>query len=320
MRRRRRVFLAIMAGGISRSRVRNLVAISVAAGGAAIAWFAPVSELEAVRVWFIGSAGGPFRHELAHRVTAFLGALLGGLVLWRILSLHPSQLVRLPRAWLGGVAFALLIVLNVRWVGVALGLWPSWWPWVGWLYLPAHAALALYMLVAAAKPSLTTNGLALALGAGVAYGAFSTLWHCCFPLWETPYGRGALHAVLAAVVTSIGALSFVGFVGAAPARWQWPGSGVLGAVLLGTGYVWHTPAFFVQCLLGGALAVWMVQTSGNPIAGGAFLAAAFETHLVLPYIGIWGALVPLAFLLWLGVDTLMRDDAQQGRSRASRVR
>jgi hypothetical protein len=286
-----------------RPRLDHLLAAGVGVGGVLAALLVPEALVARLRVDFIGMPG-PFAPHASHRAIAVLGAVLGGLTLRRIAD-EPPRRALVPRVLVpAAVAFALLVLLNVRWAGVSLGVWRWWWPWAGVAYLPLVATLALIviggmLLAARPDPRALVRGVPLAVCAGAAYGAFSTLWHCCNPLWENEYGRGPLVALGTAAGLAAGCLALVGFVGIVAARLPWPTAALAGALLLGLVYPWHTASFFVQCLVGGALVAWLVRATGNVLAGGWLGAAAFATHMTLPFMGWWGVLPPLALGAWL---------------------
>src|SRR5262249_42607214 len=61
-------------------------------------------------------------------------------------------------------------------------------------------------------------------------------------------------------------------------------------------YPWHTPLFAMQGFAGGALATWLVRCCESGWAPTLFLAAAYTTHVVLPFVGGFGVAGAAALL------------------------
>jgi hypothetical protein len=94
--------------------------------------------------------------------------------------------------------------------------------------------------------------------------------------------------VIAALSLSLSA------IGRIAARWRAPLGELVGALAFGCFYPWHTPAWFLQCMVAGAFATWMVRLTSNGWAPAVFLGSAFMTHMTLPFLDWVGPVIALA--------------------------
>lgn len=270
--------------------------IAIAVVGVAVAALAPATWFDWVLAHLIGS-GGPAETTGAQRVVAAAGAAIGGLTIarWSDLSSEVVALRGRARLAIAAVPWALLVAENAARAGVSFGFWstapriPS--PYATVLAALLIAAASLVLVEARAASPRPDRRFLLAAGAGAAYGCFSALWHCCPPLWSQAAGSLGSAAWLAALAMGIGAIGRVG--ASCPA----PRGELMGAVLFALFYPWHTPAWFAQCLIAGALATWMVRRTGSGWAPALAGATAYATHMTLPFIGWAGAAVALVLLL-----------------------
>jgi hypothetical protein len=260
---------------------------SFASIGTAVAMLAPSSAFVWFRAEVIGGpdpATEPFAISAMQRVLAAIGATLAGIALARLVR-RPALRVASPSAipfGLAGVALVVLVALNVRWMGVALGIW-SW--SISNLHLVYYGAMAVFTLATYAAlglgawRALDRGALAVCVALGAAYGCFSALWHCCGPIWITEQPPWPI----ALVVLVVAAVALPSFVAALACRWRAPWGELAGALVFALDYPWHTPLWFAQCLLGGAFFVACARRAGTPLAGGIFLATAFVVHTTLPF-------------------------------------
>jgi hypothetical protein len=275
--------------------------LTIAVVGVAVAAFAPGTWFDLVLARLIGS-GGVAETTGAQRVVAASGAAVAGLsiVRWGDPSSEVLALRGRARLAIATVPFALLVFENGARAGVSFGLWSTA-PRVPSAYTTGLAGLliaaaCLVLLGARAARPRPDRRLLLATGAGAGYGCFSALWHCCPPLWSAEVGSLDSAAWLAALALGIGA---IGRVGASLPTLR---GELAGAVLCAVFYPWHTPAWFGQCLVAGALATWLVRRTSSGWAPAAAGATAYVTHMTLPFVGWTGAAVALTML---GVHALV---------------
>src|SRR5262249_15009058 len=124
-------------------------------------------------------------------------------------------------------------------------------------------------------------------------GCLSALWHCCPPLWELSTFSGFFGGAIWLLALSLG----LGAVGRIACRRSVPMGEVLGAILFACFYPWHTPAWFVQCLIAGAFSTWMVRLTESGWAPTLFLATAYITHMSLPFLAWGGAAIAVCLLV-----------------------
>lgn len=264
----------------------------VALSAIAVAWFAP----QAAFVWFRGHVIGhpdprtePFELVATHRGLAVLGGLVAACALVVLATRKARPVACSPprRLVFAAVPFAALVFYNARYAGVTLGLWDWFGSSLHLFYFPIFGAFAVAMIALTAlalrdtpRRELGQPALGAALGAG--YGAFSSLWHCCAPLWQIDLGLGAGWP-LALAGAAILSVALAGFTVDAGARFRAPMGELAGAVVLACGYPWHTPLWFVKCLVGGAFFVALARRAGV-LAPACFLFAAFVTHMTLPFL------------------------------------
>ena len=266
--------------------LRRAWPFAFALAGVAVALLAPASVFSYFRSHVVGLRG-PDAAELVvapvHRAYAVAGSVLAAAVL-AALARRPQVSVAPPARApfvVAAVALLVLVFFNLRYAGVQLGLFGlfirdlylAYWPSV-----VVFTGAAWIALGTAPWRALDAPGALSALALGAAYGAFSSLWHCCPPAWESDV---AWPLSLSGVV--VWAVAFAAFVAATAARAASPRGELAGALLFAFGYPWHTPLWFVQGLLGGAFSVWLARRSGSSAAPGVFLATSYVVHTTLPY-------------------------------------
>ncbi|MDQ3033310.1 MAG: hypothetical protein M3Y87_12900 [Myxococcota bacterium] len=219
------------------------------------------------------------------------------------------------RLAIAALAFSLLIALNIVFVGAWFGAWSP--PPIDtgvWIVL---AVILLVGGLAIASDPRARHGptggvraLIIPAGGGAAYGCFSALWHCCPPVWgQSALGAIDLNLWFLALAVAAGAIGWLG-AGFAFGRGE-----IGGAVLFALVYPWHTPLFFVQCLLAGLVATQIARIFQTPLAPAAFLGAAYLTHTTLPFFGWWGAALAA---IALAIVSFAQLPVRNARSRAAR--
>jgi len=271
--------------------VAILVGASLACGAALLL---PTSAFDTVLADFIGQPGHAATTSW-QRLLAVAGAGLGAISLASIAwGLKDRTLPAPPRRGVLVTVLGGLLALNALTVAHRLGaLRHLRLPRASYTILPVIIVLgcAWFLARGARGRELRAGdvGLWAPAAAGAGYGCFSGLWHCCAPPWvyadgTTPLWFGTLALALGAVGRAAASLRF-GF------------GEILGAVVFGVTYPWHTPAFFVQSLLGGAFATALVRVTGSGWAPTAFLGAAYLTHTTLPFLGPIGLAIGAALLV-----------------------
>jgi hypothetical protein len=191
-----------------------------------------------------------------------------------------------------------MIVFNVWIAGAWFQAWsgpqlsePVWAVLAG--LLMAGSLFSMARATAPAGPSRVASGqLLLATGTGIGYGCFSALWHCCPPLWTMGAASNVIFSLVWLAALPLG----LGGIGRVCAARSAPAGELMGAMAFALVYPWHSPAFFLQCLLGGALATWLVRKSGSGWAPILFLVFAYVCHMSLPFLGWVGAAIALALV------------------------
>jgi hypothetical protein len=287
-----------------RSRWWLLLAGLVLVGGSLVVWLAPGVWFDLVLQRFIGAPGAHAHTTMAQRLIALVGVALASLVIavWAGVSR-----ARLPRvaAWrlvVLAVPVGPLLVSNLTWVALALGLVAAPWRPEGALQVFLIVAQPLgWLAVLVERPvAASWSRLALASGAGLAYGCVSALWHCCPPLWDSPWHWWPWLLGLSLALGGAGRLA---------SSLRAPVGELVGGLAFACFYPFHTWPWFVQCALAGALATQLVRLTGSGFAPALFLASAFVSHMSLPFLGIWGVL--LAAMLLAGHAWLARAEKEE---------
>lgn len=273
-----------------------LVILIGAVAAASIALFADVGLFDVVLARFIGSTAAA-NTTTAQRVMGACGALLGGLALATAAEhVRGDVLPKARRVAPFALSLVALLALNV--LGFAARVYHvvlvrALWSWKAYA---AGAVLALagsvWMLASRAPRRTEALPLAVASAAGIAYGAFSGLWHCCSPLWAST-GKAHLLGVLWFATLAL-VLGGLGRIGASYRAGVGEG---LGAIVFAFVYPWHTVPWFVQCLAGGAFATALVRVTGSGWAPAVFLGLAYATHTTLPFLGVSGVALAFAALV-----------------------
>lgn len=257
---------------MDRALVARAIGISIAGAGTLIA-LAPSTWIAGLAFRLVGSG------ELStntHRTIAIAGAIASGFALARLGALPPRPLHAIDRTrlHLAAVVAPILVAQNasLAWQSFGQG-GPGYFLGDGNLVVCGLLVVASLIIVVAR--TAWTRSVGLASLAGLGYGAFSALWHCCPPIGSIQI---AGLAWLAALSLAMGA------IGRAAAVVRAPVGELIGALGFAVVYPWHTPLWFAQCLIGGAFATRLVRVTGSGLAPTAFLAAAYVAHTTLPFI------------------------------------
>lgn len=291
--------------------------IAVGISGGAVAAFGPTSWFR----WFIehvvgGESGPALGVTLEQRIIATCGAGLAALGMLGMARRRAGVLVWPDTRLLAVVAvpFTALIVINIWWAGARHGLWRWPAPVVTASYRPLTYALGALTLLSMFRPVVRARmyrptALLPGIVLGAAYGFFSALWHCCPALWDTGPQGGVGQAVSAAGFLIMFSLAGLGLLTAVATRWAAPWGELAGGLLLAAFYPWHTPAWALQCVAGGALCTQLARRTASYLTPGLFLSTAYLTHMTVPFLDWAGAtiaaiaLATLGFAAWRTGDT-----------------